>query len=84
MKKLFSLSNDAPVELEINSAGQVRPEELIERGFASDISEACELLDVAPSQVRYGWVRSLDPFEKLFGQQSPDTDPILHPEILRK
>ncbi len=70
MKKTFQLTNQRGaegIELEVNPAGQVRIGELIDRGIARDSDQACELLGVAPADVRYGLATVRDPWEALFG-----------------
>lgn len=49
-----------------NAAGQVRCEDLVEQGLAEDTSEAAEMLDAAPSDVRYGYVHPGPNVETVF------------------
>lgn len=71
MKTTIQLTNQTGtqgIEMEVNPFGQVRPMELVERGIATDMEHACELLGIAPAEVRYGYATVATPWEKLFGQ----------------
>jgi hypothetical protein len=54
-----TLTNGKIVEMAANTFGQVRPEDLVPE-HAPDEGAACELLGVAPCEMRYGYVAVQD------------------------